>query len=178
MIALETDRLLIRRFKVEDLDDFFEYARLETVGPMAGWLPHPNREHSKKILSSFIASEEVFAIELKAKSKMIGSVGLHKVNSEDVYQGYELGYVLSPYYEHQGYMQEAVTRIIDYAFSELGIKELAVSHFINNERSEKLIKKFPFHYEREINYETRDYGNITSKFYIMKYDDYINIRRK
>jgi pepF/M3 family oligoendopeptidase len=177
MIKLETDRLSIRRFKPDDLNDFFEYAKLDTVGPMAGWLPHPNIAHSQKILASFITSDEVFAIELKQSHKLIGSIGLHKVSVDNIYQGYELGYVLSPTYQHQGYMQEAVTRIIDYGFLELKIKELAISHFIKNYPSEKLIKKFPFKFQREINYETRDYGNNISKFYIMKDNDYINMRR-
>jgi len=141
---------------------------------MAGWLPHLNLEHSNNILSNFIKSKEVFAIELKMTNKLIGSIGLHQVDIENTYQGYEIGYVLSPYFQQKGYMTEAVKRIIDYAFVELKVKELAVSHFIKNQSSEKLINKFPFKYQKEINYETRDFGIIVSKFYIMSYNDYIN----
>ena len=39
-IVLRTERLILRPWKQEDLDDFFEYARVDGVGQMAGWLPH------------------------------------------------------------------------------------------------------------------------------------------
>ena len=39
-IILETNRLLLRPFKMSDLNDFYEYAKVWGVGQMAGWLPH------------------------------------------------------------------------------------------------------------------------------------------
>lgn len=34
---IETDRLILRAWKEDDLQDFFEYASIEGVGEMAGW---------------------------------------------------------------------------------------------------------------------------------------------
>ena len=39
-VELTTARLTLRPWKQEDLQDFFEYASVEGVGQMAGWLPH------------------------------------------------------------------------------------------------------------------------------------------
>ena len=39
---IETERLVLRPFKWEDLDDFFTYASVEGVGEMAGWPHHEN----------------------------------------------------------------------------------------------------------------------------------------
>ena len=48
MKTLETERLILRPFILDDLDDFFEYCSLETVGPNAGWAVHKDKEFSKK----------------------------------------------------------------------------------------------------------------------------------
>ena len=53
-MVLETERLLLRRFKSDDLMDFYEYCKNPNVGPNAGWLPHANIDISKVILDEFI----------------------------------------------------------------------------------------------------------------------------
>jgi RimJ/RimL family protein N-acetyltransferase len=174
MKKLETSRLVLRNFEEKDLDDLFEYARLDTVGPNAGWMPHPDREHSKKILNHFIEANDVFAIELKSENKVIGSVGLHKVDLLEKKGVYELGYVLSTFYEKQGIMTEAVNKVLKYAFTEYGLEEVYVGHFVENYRSQKLISRFPFKFLLEHDYESRDYGKKKSKMYILTKEDYIN----
>ena len=44
---LHTERLTLRPWKTEDLDDFYEYASADGVGQMAGWLPHKNKEETE-----------------------------------------------------------------------------------------------------------------------------------
>ena len=39
-VRLTTARLILRPFEQKDLIDFNEYARVDGVGQMAGWLPH------------------------------------------------------------------------------------------------------------------------------------------
>ena len=46
-VVLKTERLTLRPWKESDLDDFYEYARVDGVGQMAGWLPHKDREESR-----------------------------------------------------------------------------------------------------------------------------------
>ena len=49
-IKIETERLILRPFEESDLDDFYEYAKNDNVGPNAGWKPHESKEESEKIL--------------------------------------------------------------------------------------------------------------------------------
>lgn len=51
---LETDRLMLRPWREEDLEDFYRYASVPGVGEMAGWAAHENREQSAAILKLFI----------------------------------------------------------------------------------------------------------------------------
>lgn len=45
---LETDRVLLRPWKQSDLQDFYEYAKVDGVGQMAGWTPHASIEESSR----------------------------------------------------------------------------------------------------------------------------------
>jgi ribosomal-protein-alanine N-acetyltransferase len=48
-VILETDRLIIRPWKKDDLNDFYEYAKVDGVGQMAGWSPHTFIQESEEI---------------------------------------------------------------------------------------------------------------------------------
>jgi len=43
-VVLTTDRLILRPWRDSDLDDLYEYARVDGVGQMAGWNPHKSIE--------------------------------------------------------------------------------------------------------------------------------------
>ena len=73
-VVLKTERLILRPFTLEDLNDFYEYARVDGVGQMAGWIPHQNIEKSKQILDNFISEKKTFAITYN--NKVIGSLGI------------------------------------------------------------------------------------------------------
>lgn len=166
---MKTRRLIIRGFKASDLDDFYAYARMKDVGEMAGWKPHSSKEVSRNILSQFINNSEVFAIEERATHKMIGSIGLHRRPFDEhdaIYRQRELGYVLSKDYWNKGLMSEATKRIVDYAFNDLNLDRLTVAHFIDNARSEAIIKKLGFTF---VKYDTYYAKTLDKTFKEKKY---------
>lgn len=176
MKTLYTKRLILRPFKVSDLEDFFAYCSLPTVGPMAGWAVHTDKLFSLKIIESFIEKEDVLALEHKRDQKVIGSVGLHEKKDTSGQIFYEIGYVLSTPYEGQGLMTEAVTELIRHAFMDLQIDELFVCHFVENHKSRRVIEKCGFEYTHEADYKTRDFGTRRSSFYHLSKKDYIKQR--
>lgn len=112
-VVLKTSRLLLRPWKMSDLDDFYEYAKVDGVGQMAGWLPHKNKEESKQVLTKFIENKRTFAIVYD--NKVIGSIEIKKYNENNLKEfsnlkGRELGYVLSKDYWGNGLMTEAVKK--------------------------------------------------------------------
>ena len=120
-VVLETERLIIRAWKETDLEDFYEYAKVDGVGQMAGWNPHQSIQESKTILEMFIKGKNEFALELKENHKVIGSLGLEKMSLSlggeyDNLAGREIGYVLSKAYWGRGLMPEAVKAVIAYCF--------------------------------------------------------------
>ena len=158
-ITLETERLLLRPGRMDDLDDFFAYASVDGVGQMAGWQPHASRDVSRSILDKWTAEGEVFAIEHKGDGRVIGSLGVHTTRWEKTpgldnpyaaKRTKELGYVLSRDYWGQGLMPEAVRRVQKYLFDEKHADILFVSHYDFTTQSRRVIEKCGFVYLTEV----------------------------
>lgn len=171
--VLETERLILRPFKLEDLDDFYEYASVPDVGERAGWNHHENKDESLIVLSRFIESDKTFAILLKENKKVIGSLGVEKYNDEDKleefkdYKGRELGFVLSKDYWGKGIMKEAVDSVSDYLFDEMDLDFLLCGHFENNTQSRRVQEKCGFKPYRKLmintSMDTKEQGFLNLK---------------
>ena len=160
-IVIETERLILRPFKQLDLEDFYEYARVDGVGEMAGWKHHENKEKSQSILDLFITEDKTFAIVLKENNKVIGSLGVEEYGMEQAlseffdYQGREIGYVLSKDYWGKGLMPEAVKAAIDYLFNVQKLDFLTCGYYEFNNQSKKVQEKCGFKPYRKLVMETR-----------------------
>lgn len=161
-ITLNTERLVLRSWKESDLEDFFEYASVDGVGQLAGWLPHKSMEESRKILDKFIAQKKTFALEYQGK--VIGSFGIICYDEENYpelasLRGRETGFVLSKAYWGQGLMPEAAKAVIQYLFESKNLDFVIAGHFERNRQSARVLQKCGFEYIKTIPYETQ-YGTI------------------
>ena len=171
-VVLETDRLIIREWSEMDLEDFFEYAKVEGVGQMAGWNPHTSIQESKTILELFIKGKKTFALELKENHKVIGSLGLEtlSLSLSDEYEnlvGREIGYVLSKDYWGKGLMPEAVNRVIKFCFEKENYDYLMCSHSVINSQSKRVIEKSGFRFIMENTRITRNGDEHISLYYVL-----------
>lgn len=165
MKTLVTERLIIRPLKISDVDDFYQYSKKPNIGPMAGWKPHENIEESFNILRLMIKENEVWAITLKSKDQMIGTIGLHVRNFDNaILNQKELGYVLDDTYWGMGLMVEAAKKVLDYAFNDLELDKVLVGHSIDNLQSKRVIEKLGF---IKTHLEERDHYDKTKKMIMM-----------
>ena len=159
--VLETQRLILREFKEEDLTDFYEYASVDGVGEMAGWSHHENIEITKEILNSFIKDNKVFAIVYKENNKVIGSLGVEKYGMEDKLDefkdlyGRSIGYVLSKDYWGKGLMKEAVKCVINYLFDECNLDFIICGYYLFNNQSKRVQEKCGFKPYRSLMMDTK-----------------------
>ena len=168
-VRLETERLILRPWKADEAEDLFDYASIEGLGQMAGWLPHKSIAESKVILDLFVCGKKTFAIELKENGKVIGSLGIEEPDPdpEERLLGREPGYVIHKSYWGKGLMPEAVKRVIDWCFEELKLDYLTCCHFDWNLQSSRVIEKTGFRYFSTGPYTTQ-YGKVeTSLNYIL-----------
>ncbi|MCR5066570.1 MAG: GNAT family N-acetyltransferase [Erysipelotrichaceae bacterium] len=146
-VILSTERLILRPWRQDDLEDFFSYASEDGVGQMAGWKPHESREESQAILQRFIDRKKVFAIEYRGKA--IGSLGIEEYDEKIMPEladkkCREIGYVLAKPYWGQGLMPEAVKRVIRWLFEEVGLDVILCAHFDWNSQSRRVQEKCGF----------------------------------
>lgn len=156
---IETQRLRLRPWRREDLDDFYAYARDEEVGPRAGWEAHTSKDMTKRILDYFIEGQCVFALEEKKSGRVLGSLGVDEPVSplKELFEGYngrEIGYVLHRDFWNQGLMSEAVAGLLEVFFRDYDLDYFVCGHFEGNEGSRRVIEKTGFTFIGKINYVT------------------------
>ena len=157
---MKTERLVLRPWREEDLEDLYAYARVDGVGQMAGWKPHESIGESRQILDMFIREKKTFALEYEGKA--IGSLGIEtyeearypELDLEDK-RGREIGYAMSKDYWGRGLMPEAVRAAVRWLFDDVGLDFILVGHFPWNRRSARVIEKCGFRYVRIIPFKTR-----------------------
>lgn len=156
--VLETERLLLRGWQSDDLDDLYEFAKNPDAGIMQGWKPHENKEETLTALNSFITDDENWAVVLKEDNKVIGMIKTSPDENRGRYYAKYVSYALSSNYWGKGYMTEALNRIIKYAFEEMRIDLLSAFHYPHNIRSKRVLERCGFMYETTISQGQKIYN--------------------
>ncbi|MGH8005200.1 MAG: GNAT family N-acetyltransferase [Limisphaerales bacterium] len=144
-IPLETSRLILRRFVDSDLPAIFAYRNDPEVARYQSW-----SVTDETGLKDFIQSQKSlqpgtpgewfqFAIELKETKELIGDCAL-KVNKEDTCLG-EIGFTLSRKYQGRGFAAEAVSALLDYAFTKLELHRIIAITDCENAGSVRLLER-------------------------------------
>ena len=141
IIIAETDRLVLRRYKKEDLQDLFEYLSDKEVVKYEPYKPLTLNE-AKENLEWRIGTDEMIAIELRDSHKMIGNVYMGKREFETL----EMGYVFNRNYWGNGYAAESCKALIQQAFSN-GIHRIYAECDPRNKNSWKLLETLGFQRE-------------------------------
>ncbi|MCB2357185.1 GNAT family N-acetyltransferase [Clostridium estertheticum] len=170
--TLETDRLILRPFCMEDAQEVFECWESDPeVAKYMFWTSHNDINKTvnwvKKELSK-IDSDDWYrwAILSKETGNLLGT-GLIYVEEE--YGKFEMAYNFGKKAWGFGYTTEAMQEVIKVAKEELGIKEIMGRHAKENHISGKILKKLGFAYIKDIPYECNRGGNIyEGKEYILK----------
>ena len=120
---LTTERLILRKWTLEDAESLFEYARDPDVGPIAGWPAHQSIEESRNVIEQVFHGQECYAVCEKGNNIAIGAVELMLNGHTDMTNRddeCELGYWLGKPFWGKGYMPEAARELLRRGFEELG----------------------------------------------------------
>ena len=148
MKIIETERLLLRDWSIEDVDDLYDYAKNPNVGPHGGWKPHESKVESLEIMQSlFIDKYDSWAIVHKERGKVIGSIGYESDVRRPEVNCKELGYALHEDYWGKGIMTEAAKAVLRYGFQELKLMMVSIYRSPLNQRSGRVIEKCGFQFE-------------------------------
>jgi len=140
---IETERLILRNYTMDDLTDYWEYVTQPNVGPRCGWQPYTDKEEARKRLLYECGKPLQFAIELKETGKVIGSIEIMDVKREerDSKEVREIGCLLHESYWGNGIMTEALQAIITYCFTHLKLSTVCAGYYEPNGGSGKVQEK-------------------------------------
>jgi ribosomal-protein-alanine N-acetyltransferase len=144
---LETERLLLTEFVTNDAEELFKMRSDERVLKYLDRDPHKYVEESKLMIESMIKTynnkEGInWIIRKKDTLNIVGYVGYWRMRKEDVRA--EIGYALKPEYWGNGFMQEALAKVIDFGFNIFCLHSIEANVNPNNLSSIKLLEKFGF----------------------------------
>lgn len=144
MIIAETERLILRRYKKEDLQDLFEYVSDEQVVAFEPYKAMSLGEAGEN-LAWRIGTDEMIAVELRDGRKMIGNVYMGKRE----FDALEIGFVFNRNYWGNGYALESCEALLRQAFSR-GIHRIYGECDPENIRSWKLLEALGFRREAHL----------------------------
>ena len=137
-MQLETERLILRKYKETDFEDLFAYLSDAQVVAFEPYKPM-SEDEVRDNLAWRMSTEEMLAIEEKATGRMIGNVYLGNRDFESK----ELGYVLNRNYWGKGYAAEACAAVIQAALST-GTHRIYAECDPMNTASWKLLERLGF----------------------------------
>ena len=148
MIGLFTERLLIRDYNIDDLKDYHEILSDNSVMYYLQDIKTNNFEESKdnfiKVLNDKDSNERKFyhfKIENKITKEFIGCIGYTVLNFASYGKSVHIGYFLKEKYWNNGYITEALKRLIQFAFEENDVYRLHTGCHKENIASEKIVVK-------------------------------------
>ena len=149
-MILETERLILRRWKESDAEDLYIYASNPDVRPIAGWPPHQSVEESLDVIKNVLNGKEAYAICLKEDGKAIGAIELKLNGHTDMTERddeCELGYWLGKLFWGQGFMTEAAREILRHAFEDICMSKVWCGYYEGNAKSKHVQEKVGFKYQ-------------------------------
>lgn len=147
---LATQRLILRQLSDDDKVAIFLLRSDERVNK---YVDRPLQHHIdeatafiNKINKSIEQSESVYwAISLQDNAELVGTICLWNFSAD--HQTAELGYELSPIFQGQGIMNEAIKAVLEYAFEIIELESIVAYPHKDNKSSIKLLENNGFVWE-------------------------------
>ncbi len=122
-VLLETERLILRRFKKEDIPAVFKnWAGNPNVTKYLLWSYHKTEKETAMFIKKYIRQYNkkgfyVWAVERKEDGEIIGTVDATAFKGKA-----EIGYCFGEKFWHNGYAYESLSRMIEFLKVEAGCR--------------------------------------------------------
>ena len=142
---LLSPRLILRRFRYSDLVPFCGYRSDPRVARYQDWESWSEEEGRQFLERQMTLHPDVpgtwfqLAIELAETGELIGDLGLH--TPADRPGQSEIGFTLASEHQGQGYATEAVNRLLDYLFGDLGKHRVTAVTDARNTPAARLLER-------------------------------------
>jgi RimJ/RimL family protein N-acetyltransferase len=160
--VLETPRLQLRPFKLEDAPIVSKLAGRKEIADTTIAIPHPYSEaQAREWIATHARAggtnkESVFAITLKANGQLIGAVGLRDIDKE--HSQAEIGFWVAVDSWGKGYATEASSVALCFGFKELRLNRIYAHHMMRNPASGRVLEKIGMKREGLLRQRVKKWG--------------------
>jgi ribosomal-protein-alanine N-acetyltransferase len=146
---LETPRLRLRKFTLQDAPGVFAYASDPEVVRYLLWAAHKSVAESQadleRVIKAYGSTTDLrWGIELKSTGRLIGGC---KLTCQLAHQRAEVGYVLAREHWGCGYAAETVQAILRHGFTQIGLNRIEALTFAEHSASMRVLEKCGFQCE-------------------------------
>lgn len=136
---INTPRLTIRRFQEQDYPALYEYLsdpsiyQYEPGGPIS-------LEKAHELAIERARSNDFWAVVLNSTGELVGHIFFAQTEPQEL-MTWELGYIINPRFQNQGYATEAVHALFEYGFANWHIHRVVAHCNPENIASWKVMEK-------------------------------------
>jgi ribosomal-protein-alanine N-acetyltransferase len=159
-MILQAKRLFLRPVAVSDAPALFEARGDAEVMRYWDWPAQRDVAAVEQVLTEHVPeladrTTRWWAVALSPDAPAIGECDLSEIDTH--HRRAEVGFLFARRYWGQGYAREAMERVIEYGFNDLGLMRLWARFHDGNEASKRLLEKLGFAYEGRLkNHIMRD----------------------
>ena len=178
-VTLETERLILRRFTLDDAEAMFHnWANDPKVTKYLTWPTHTDSSVSKAVIESWLPlyqknNHYSWAIVKRELGEPIGSIAA--VEHHDDIKMVHIGYCIGQKWWRQGYTSEALGELIRFFFEDVGVNRIESRHDSNNPNSGRVMLKCGLKYEgTSYQADVSNQGIVDAVRYAILADDYFD----
>ena len=143
-ITLETERLILRRFELEDAEQMYNnWATDPLCNRYLSWELHKSVEETRSFIQKCIEDYDQgsykWVVELKDTKELIGSISAVHISKKDL--NCEIGYCYGSKYWGNGYGTEALKRVIEFFLNDCNLYLIEARHISGNPASGRVMEK-------------------------------------
>ena len=139
--VLETERLVLRAPKLEDVAAVAALANDRRIAENTLRIPHPYRlADAEAFIAGANAGDEAVFVTTLHDGTVVGACGIAMLDGKTP----EIGYWLGVPYWGRGYATEVARAVIDHAFATRGHQQLVAGARVSNPASRRVLEKCGF----------------------------------
>ena len=145
--VLTTERLILRQLVINDEQPIFTLRSDAEINKFLDRKIAATLDDARQFINAVNDNVDkntsiYWAITFSGKSELVGTICIYGFSDEN--DNCEIGYELLTNFQRQGIMQEAVEKVIDYAFNTIKVQKIEAFFHRDNQSSIKLLEKFSF----------------------------------
>lgn len=140
-VTLETERLILRKFKKDDFKDIFQWASNPEVNRYVSYQPHKTLADSKKIAKEWADDAkkiDYYNWAIEYEGKVIGNISV--VQHDTLWEAV-MGWQIDAPHWNKGIMTEAASAVFDFLFRKVGFHRISAGHDTKNPASGRVMEK-------------------------------------